>query len=638
MSGHEPRLKIKTRLGVGFGILLALTALMGWIGWQSSATVTRQYDLLFHRNVLASVMLFEAERALWELRLGVANYVLFDDAGRAAIHAEESNWFKQLQSNLDDYRALERTPEERQLLKEWDERYARYCQSRARWFEIYRSGRVQEALQWRRNRSNPDAIQAYEVLERLIFHQQGSFTLEEEEIDAQAAKINSAQFGIMLMILFLGALVALYIFRQVTGSARALAQTHASLEAANLELKTHLEAVKAAEAQARYSSAQVQAIIEATHEGILIVDRDGLIQEVNPAVAQILDRAPEEMVGTPFVSYLSPAPSDLKSIKRSFETSAVRAMGQEIPVEITLYRLNLEDNDSYAVFLRNLSESRQLEVEERQNQKLEAIGRLAAGIAHEINTPIQFIGDSAHFLLSANEERQRVISAYQAACSAFKAGSMVSEHLECVKQAEAEAEIEFLEQEIPQALERIREGVARVASIVGAMKEFAYPEQKEMNYADLNRAILNTLTVARNELKYAADIETDFGELPPVMCHVGDFNQVVLNLLVNAAHAIEDQNKGTNMRGTITVKTVCELDMALVSIQDTGCGIPKEIQHKIFDPFFTSKEVGRGSGQGLAISRAVIERHGGKLSFESEVGKGTTFTIRLPIEQKVRIA
>lgn len=634
MRSQAPRLKIQARLVVGFGILLALVALLGWIGWQSAFTVAKRFDLLFHRNVQASVMLFEAERALWELRFGVANYMVVDDAGQAAILVEEKTWFKQVEANLASYRALSDKPDILYSLKEWDKRYAKYCQSRARWFELYRAGRIREAQEWRRDHSNLNAGKAHQVLERLILLQQGVVTREEEGIDQAAANINSAQIAIVLLLLFIGTLVALSVFHQVTGSARALAQAHASLEVAHLELMNHHEALKSAEAQARYSEAQVKAIIEATQDGILIVDRDGLIQEVNPAVAQILDRAPEEMVGLPFVSFLSPAPSDLKSIKRSFETSALRPSGQELPVEITLYRLNLENNDSYAAFLRNLSESRQLEVEERQTQKLEAIGRLAAGIAHEINTPIQFIGDSAYFLLSANEERQRVISAYQDACAALAAGSFAHEHLERVRQAEAESEIDFLEAEIPQALQRIREGVSRVASIVGAMKEFAYPDQKEMSFADLNRAILNTLTVARNELKYAADIETDFGELPPVMCHVGDFNQVILNILVNAAHAIEDRIKGRNDRGTITIKTAREDNMALVSIQDTGCGIPKEIQHKIFDPFFTSKKVGRGSGQGLAISRAIIERHGGKLSFETEVGKGTTFYIRLPIDHE----
>jgi signal transduction histidine kinase len=165
------------------------------------------------------------------------------------------------------------------------------------------------------------------------------------------------------------------------------------------------------------------------------------------------------------------------------------------------------------------------------------------------------------------------------------------------------------------------------------MKEFAHPEGKEMAAADLNRALSSTLTVARNELKYVAEVETEFGDLPLVVCNIGDVNQVFLNLLVNAAHAIAEKVKDTTERGRIQVRTALEGDAVLVTIADTGCGIPDAIRNKVFDPFFTTKEVGRGTGQGLAIARSVVvDRHNGALTFESEVGKGTTFFIRLPID------
>jgi len=165
------------------------------------------------------------------------------------------------------------------------------------------------------------------------------------------------------------------------------------------------------------------------------------------------------------------------------------------------------------------------------------------------------------------------------------------------------------------------------------MKDFAHPESKEMAAADLNKALLSTLTVARNELKYVSDVETDFGDMPLVVCNVGDLNQVFLNLLVNAAHAISDVVKGTGTKGKIRVRTVPEGKTVLITISDTGGGIPEAIRTRIFDPFFTTKEVGRGTGQGLAIARAVVvERHKGSLTFESEVGKGTTFCVRLPLD------
>jgi signal transduction histidine kinase len=164
------------------------------------------------------------------------------------------------------------------------------------------------------------------------------------------------------------------------------------------------------------------------------------------------------------------------------------------------------------------------------------------------------------------------------------------------------------------------------------MKEFAHPPQKEMAPADLNRAILSTLTVARNEYKYIADVETEFAELPMVVCHLSEINQVVLNIVVNAAHAIEDMVRDTQQRGRITVRTMVDGSDVVISISDTGGGIPEHVRSRIFDPFFTTKEVGRGTGQGLAIARnAVRDKHGGDLSFETKLGQGTTFFIRLPI-------
>jgi signal transduction histidine kinase len=205
--------------------------------------------------------------------------------------------------------------------------------------------------------------------------------------------------------------------------------------------------------------------------------------------------------------------------------------------------------------------------------------------------------------------------------------------LQEVHSVEEQSDCAYLLEEIPKALAQTLDGVSRVATIVRAMKEFAHPEGKEMAAADLNRALLSTLTVARNELKYVADVETEFSDLPLVICNVGDLNQVFLNLLVNAAHAIAENSKSSGQKGTIRVCTRSEGDTVLVTIADTGCGIPEPNRSKVFDPFFTTKEVGRGTGQGLAIARSVVvDRHKGALTFESEVGKGTTFFIRLPVD------
>ena len=240
-----------------------------------------------------------------------------------------------------------------------------------------------------------------------------------------------------------------------------------------------------------------------------------------------------------------------------------------------------------------------LEVELRHAHKMESLGQLAAGIAHEINTPMQYIGDHLHYVRE----------------------SLNGEPLTLAERRD----------QLVHALDAALEGITRVSRIVEAMRSFSHPSTK-VAPCDLNRGLRDTLTVASNEYKLLADVQTDFGELPPVLCNGGDINQVFLNLVVNAAHAIEAQTKATGGRGRIVVRTRCEGDDVVVAISDNGCGIPEAIRHRVFDPFFTTKEVGKGTGQGLAIARSIVEdRHGGSLSFDSEVGKGTTFYVRLPI-------
>ena len=269
------------------------------------------------------------------------------------------------------------------------------------------------------------------------------------------------------------------------------------------------------------------------------------------------------------------------------------------------------------------------EMELRQAQKLESVGRLAAGIAHEINTPMQFVGDNVRFLQDAFNQLQAVIREVNGLCRDNGPGP--DELSRELRRLQTDSDWDFLLDEVPKAIGQTLDGVDRVVTIVRAMKEFAHPESKGMAAADLNQAIRSTLTVARNELKYVADVEVDLGELPAVVCSVSDLNQVFLNLLVNAAHAIGDVVKETGNKGKIQVSSRQENGTALVTISDTGSGIPENIRDRIFDPFFTTKEVGRGTGQGLAIARSVVDRHKGTLTFKSEVGKGTSFYIRLPI-------
>src|SRR6266702_851060 len=278
-----------------------------------------------------------------------------------------------------------------------------------------------------------------------------------------------------------------------------------------------------------------------------------------------------------------------------------------------------------------MQERERMAIELRLAQKLESVGRLAAGIAHEINTPIQYVGDSVSFLQSAQADLAKLRAEYRRAIGRLVEHEPAQAVLSGLEALESDLDLEFLGQEIPKAFERTLEGVERVAAIVRAMKEFAHPDSAQHDYADLNRAIATTLTVARTEYKYHAQIETRFGELPLVNCNVGELNQVFLNLIVNAAHALAECGRDSSS-GRITVVTAPAGDQVRISIADNGCGIPEENLEKVFDPFFTTKPVGRGTGQGLAIARSIVaEKHGGSIDVRSTVGSGPIFTLHLPV-------
>ena len=403
------------------------------------------------------------------------------------------------------------------------------------------------------------------------------------------------------------------------------------------EWKSTLEAFR--ESEERYRE-----LFENASDLVYTFDLEGRITSLNRVAVQTLGYSLEEAVQMNLRQLLTPqhwprieqllahllggdSPSNL-------ELEITAKDGRAVRLEV---KTGLIYKDGKPVGLqgigRDITGREVAEMELLHAQKLEAVGRLASGIAHEINTPIQFVGDNTRFLQDSFGCLQGLLNKYQEFLSTAASGTLRPDFLAEVRRAEEEADSAYLREEIPKALTQTLEGITRVSSIVRAMKDFAHPESKEMAAADLNKALLSTLTVARNELKYVSDVETDFGDLPLVVCNVGDLNQVFLNLLVNAAHAISDVVKGTGAKGKIRVRTVLEGKTVLITISDTGGGIPEAIRARIYDPFFTTKEVGRGTGQGLAIARSlVVNRHKGSLTFESEVGKGTTFYIRLPLD------
>lgn len=269
-----------------------------------------------------------------------------------------------------------------------------------------------------------------------------------------------------------------------------------------------------------------------------------------------------------------------------------------------------------------------------QAQKLESVGQLAAGIAHEINTPAQFISSNISFLGDTFVDVIRLIDTLQ---EMLQGMNEKSANMDTARRTEIlleEIGWNYLEKEIPLAIAQSKEGINRITTIVQAMKEFSHPGNKEKALQDLNKILETTITVARNEWKYCSDIVKDFDlNLPKVFCLGDEIGQVFLNLLINATHAIADKNRATSEKGEITISTRQYPEYVEVSIEDTGNGIPENIRDKVFDPFFTTKGVGKGTGQGLAISHDVIKnKHNGSLTFTSETGKGTIFTLQLPIK------
>lgn len=389
------------------------------------------------------------------------------------------------------------------------------------------------------------------------------------------------------------------------------------------------------------------AALEADVNAIVITDRKGTIQWVNPAYTTLTGYSAEEALGR--------NPRILKSGKHDdafnrdmWETISAgriwqgefvnkRKDGSTYPEEMTITPVRTGGEVRHFIAIKkDITKRKQLESQLVHAQKMESIGQLAAGIAHEINTPIQYVGDNTRFVRDSLDNLLKLIDQYGTLLASTRDGGVSREQIAAIESAVEDLDLEFVKEEIPMAIEQTLSGVDRVAKIVQAMKDFSHPSGDEKTPTDLNQAIESTITVCRNRWKYVADLETDFqNDLPLVPCHVGEFNQVILNIVVNAADAIGSiVGDGGEGKGRITVSTRQDGEWVEIRVSDTGGGIPEAIRRKVFDPFFTTKKVGKGTGQGLAISHDVIvNKHGGSIDLDSEPGVGTTFIIRLPIAE-----
>ncbi len=409
---------------------------------------------------------------------------------------------------------------------------------------------------------------------------------------------------------------------------------------------------KKAEAALRASEARHRAITQSAQDAIITADPTGTVRFWNSAAERTFGFTAEEAVGRNMMHLI--VPPEYHEAKRrgmalfartgrgaavgkTLELEGLRKDGSRFPIEISVSAYPGEDGFVGVALVRDISQRKQLEGKLHQGRKMEAVGQLAAGIAHEINTPIQYVGDNMRFVSEAFEEIQSLFQALVELLAGAHADKLDPALVDRLQQAVERADLGYLAEEIPRAMQQGLEGVGRVADIVRAMKEFAHPGGEQKQVVDLNRAVQNTLIISRNEWKYVAEAETCFDpELPPVPCLPGELNQVLLNLIVNAAHAIGEKNKDKpEARGTITVSTRRHGRWAEIAVADTGTGISPEIASQVFNPFFTTKEPGHGTGQGLAIAHHIIvDKHGGRIDFESEVGRGAVFTVRLPLEEE----
>ena len=314
-------------------------------------------------------------------------------------------------------------------------------------------------------------------------------------------------------------------------------------------------------------------------------------------------------------------------------TFAIAAVVARITVEATTGALMSLVDEAEAANARLREETAAREVAQRELEnarKLEAIGRVAAGVAHEINTPVQYVGDNIDFARSATADILDVFKRGRALI--FERGNLPPDVVAALERNEAEADVPFLLENLPGAMDGAREGLERIAKIVRSMKTFSHRGNGELVPLDINEIVESALTVAQSELRNVVTVETRFEIVPHVACRADEINQVFLNLIVNAAHACADRkSRDATAQSRITIHTHREAADVVVEIADTGGGIPESIRDKVMEPFFTTKPVGKGTGQGLAIARTLVEAHGGTLAFESKVGLGTTFRVRLPV-------
>jgi PAS domain S-box-containing protein len=404
-----------------------------------------------------------------------------------------------------------------------------------------------------------------------------------------------------------------------------------------VELARERRYLRRSEQRAKGAEARMSAIMRAVPTGVVSLDEDGVVHDWNPAAAGIfghsdvdaLGRRLWDLIGVPAAAFEAAGGGLALGVK--VELHARHRSGRTFPIEMSLAAVPLSEQKMVCAIIEDRTLSRHLEAELRQSQKLEAVGQLAAGLAHEINTPCQFIGDNATYVASALRELGPLIGRYRELLVQAERAGLDRGLLAAIRRAEKDADLDFGLLEVPASLTSIKDGVRRVSDIVRAMRSFARADWDNRGELDLNDILRSILTVAASEVNTLAVLDSDLGELPLIAGHGGDLNQALFNIVRNALEAMAPRVRADRRRGRLTVRSRGDQSGVIVEIGDTGVGIAPAIRGRIFEPFFTTKDVGCGPGQGLAVAWSVIvEKHGGRLTFDSEVGVGTTFHVRLP--------
>lgn len=414
----------------------------------------------------------------------------------------------------------------------------------------------------------------------------------------------------------------------------------------NVQLQQKIDKLEHDEKVLQRSNSEIEKLLNVIPLALIGVSRDDRVTLWNKVAVATFGITAKNAIGKKLHE------CDISWEWKKIDKTVAMSQGMDKSIQIDAVRYRMSDGDygflnvtvtpvsnemveiTHVLLLgRDITEWKKMENQMVQIQKLEAIGQLAAGIAHEINTPTQYIRDNTSFLKDAFGGICKLLNRFSHLLELSKNQEVSSELIAEIDSLIKEADLEYLVEEIPEAIGQSQEGLKRVTEIVKAMKTFSHPGNEELVPVNINEAIKSTITVARNEWKYVADVKTDFDPaLPLIPCFPGEFNQVILNMIINATHAIEEaSNKEVEGKGLIRISTHFDKEWAEIRIGDTGTGIPEECRSKLFDPFFTTKEVGKGTGQGLAIAHSVVVgKHKGTITFKTEMGRGTTFIIRLP--------